>query len=650
MPIDPELKRAIEEVKLRAPIEEVVRELVGDLTKRGKLWEARCPFHEERTPSFKVDPARGTWRCYGACDAGGDVIHFLQEAQNLAFYDALELLAARTGVELPRRRRRREEGEEPALVALASTQAFFEAELRKGEGREALDYLTRRGFTDNTLRAFGLGYAPRAGRMLVEHLRREGGDPAVWERAGILRTSDDGQRYSFFRGRLTIPIRDVAGRTVGFGARRLGAGDEGGPKYINTAETPWFHKGRLIYALDRAIDAVRRGGHLILVEGYTDVMAAHQVGIPTVAAVLGTATTDDHAALVRRAGARRVSLVFDGDAAGRKAAWRALSGLLPLDVDLEVVTLPSGKDPADVLLEEGSEAFLALLEHGSDWFDFIAEGLAELRGRELARETDRALELLDRLPKPVLRDDRLAALAARLGMPTETLREAWRALPERRRAAYREAHEPPVEGLEREAAVAAPPDPRRLAAYETIAGALLVDPGLVPRARPWVARCPSPGLRHVLETVVALFGDDEAELDVGSVMTALGDHPARAHVLTLEDHARRADYPPHQLLDQNIELLGTLDAEEQKRSLRERVAELSARVDGGGDTGQAGDTGDDAAAREELERTLARLGELHRKGATPMGAGVGPDAGRSIEAIDTGISTGEHHAGAAGTG
>jgi len=154
----------------------------------------------------------------------------------------------------------------------------------------------------------------------------------------------------------------------------------------------------------------------------------------------------------------------------------------------------------------------------------------------------------------------------------------------------------------------------------------------------------------VLETVVALFGDDEAELDVGSVMTALGDHPARAHVLTLEDHARRADYPPHQLLDQNIELLGTLDAEEQKRSLRERVAELSARVDGGGDTGQAGDTGDDAAAREELERTLARLGELHRKGATPMGAGVGPDAGRSIEAIDTGISTGEHHAGAAGTG
>ena len=221
-----------------------------------------------------------------------------------------------------------------------------------------------------------------------------------------------------------IPIRTERGTTVAFGGRVVGDAD--GPKYVNTGETTYFHKGRLIYALDRAIDAVRRGGHLVLVEGYTDVMAAHAAGLPQVGAVLGTATTDSHAALVRRAGARRISLVFDGDEAGRRAAWRGLEGLLHLDMTLEVVPMPEGEDPADILMGDGgAEAFSARLETALPWFDFVVETVETKRpegARALALEVDRALELIRRLPRPVEVDGAVVELARRLDIPVQTLR------------------------------------------------------------------------------------------------------------------------------------------------------------------------------------------------------------------------------------
>lgn len=623
MPIDPEFKRAIEDVKLRADLVETVRERLPELRKRGRLWEACCPFHEEKTPSFKVDPAKGTWRCYGACQDGGDVISFVQRDQNLEFRDALELLAARAGVELPRRRGGTRDEDDPGLAALASADRFFQEALRTSEGRAALDYLRSRGLEDNTLQAFGIGYAPRSGQRLVAHAREHGPALGAWLRAGLLKESEGGDPYSFFRGRMIIPIRDVKGRTVGFGARRLDDGERSGPKYINTPETPWFHKGRLIYALDRAIDDVRRGGHLVLAEGYTDVMAAHQVGISTVCAVLGTSTTEDHAALVRRAGARRVSLVFDGDEAGRKAAWRALEGLLPLDVELYVVRLPAGLDPADVMLAEGAQPFLAQLEQAQGWFDFVVEGLQALQGRELAAETDRALGLLDRLGKPVLRDDSMRQLGERLQMPLATLREAWRQLPERRREAsraaaqedsgyrdsgYRGSGQPPMAqpptgpadrpggGHESGEAPNQPVDRRVVEAYKAAAGALLDDPSLVPRVRPWVASCPSPGLRAILEVVLDLFEDEDADIDSNAVMTALGDHPVRRHVPALAEHAGKADYPSHQLLDQSLKFLESHTRQAEIRRLRARIGELQGAADAG-----------DPAAVQEMETTLKRL-------------------------------------------
>ncbi|MCB9915728.1 MAG: DNA primase [Planctomycetes bacterium] len=355
-----DLRRAIEEIKLRAPVEDVVREYVPDLKKRGRLWEACCPFHSEKTPSFKVDPTRGTWHCFGACSEGGDQIAFVERVTGLAFWEALEILADRTGVELPRRGKRGddERREDPTYEVLRRVARFYQECLQSPEGARARAYLAERGLAGDTLGAFGVGYAPASSQAVVDLARRERLPWELLAGAGLARKNDRGRAYDFFRGRLMIPIRDVEGRTVGFGARRLDDA-EGGPKYINTAETELFKKGRLIYGLDLALREARREKHLILVEGYTDVMAAHQVGLTRVGAVLGTSTTDDHARLVRRSGAQRVSLVFDGDDAGRQAARRALAGLLPLELELEVVTLPQGQDPCDLLVNAGAEAFLA---------------------------------------------------------------------------------------------------------------------------------------------------------------------------------------------------------------------------------------------------------------------------------------------------
>ena len=334
LPSDPEFQRALEAIKLRAPVEEVVRERVPDLKRKGNRWWACCPFHDEDTPSFSVSSQLGIWHCFGACSEGGDQISFLQKLDGIGFMDAVEILAARTGVELPRRKQaRRNPLEDAGLAALADVDGFYQRELHSADGRPALAYLRERGLQENTLKAFGVGYAP--GRSSCVRLAQRGDRKAIeaFEAAGLVRRGDDGRPYDFFNQRLTIPIRDLKGRTVGFGARRIDVEgrEERGPKYVNTPETSWFHKGNLIYGLDRAGSAIRRAGHAVLVEGYTDVMAAHQVGIDNVVAVLGTSTTADHAGLLRKHGARRISLLFDGDEAGRKACLKALAGLLPLD-------------------------------------------------------------------------------------------------------------------------------------------------------------------------------------------------------------------------------------------------------------------------------------------------------------------------------
>jgi DNA primase len=587
---DHDFRRAIEEIKLRAPLESIVSETVELKQKGNQLWGC-CPFHEERTPSFKVDPQSDIWYCFGACRKGGDVIKFVQERGNMTFMDALSMLAAQTGVELPRKTPRKTRDNDPGLAALSFAVSFFQSELRRPEGREAREYVESRGFGENAIEAFGLGWAPRASARFMQAARQEKISEQALIDAGLARRSDQraGDVYAFFRGRLMIPIRDERGTTVAFGGRVVGDAD--GPKYVNTSETRYFHKGRVIYALDRALESVRRGGHLVLVEGYTDVIAAHVAGMPNVGAVLGTATTEMHAALVRRAGARRVSLVFDGDEAGRRAAWRGLGGLLPLDIKLEVVPLPEGLDPADVLMgPEGAAAFGARVETGISWFDFVAECVAAKRpdgGREFALEVDRALELFQLLPRPVEIDAAIVDLAAKLDLPADTLREQAKAA-KGHSGARKAARSAPKPAPKREASVTtdqkvpvAPLDPSIRRAYECLIGAAFLDASLIPRLRPWIAQlaagaqpvtpAPAGGLtelndeiqsdspRHGVVSQPGILNPGSAHRDAGSNDAvsnrdqALSEKATLAHIfqtlIDLYDH-EDADITPALLMNQ----------------------------------------------------------------------------------------------------
>jgi len=445
---DHEFTQFIEGVKLRVPVEDAVRERVPELKRAGALFTACCPFHDERTPSFKVDPRRGTWRCYGACGTGGDVLSFVQRFDGLSFMDSLEQLAQQAGLEMPKRKGNRAGDKsryEKLYEALERAERYYGKLLAGESGVGARAYLKERGLGQATIDAFGIGLSPMSGNPLFEFGQREGGEllSALYE-SGLVRKGE-GRSYDFFHGRLMIPIRDARGRTVGFGGRRLDDRVDS-PKYVNTAETPVFHKGRLIYGLDRATKAVRKTRHLVLVEGYTDVMAAHQEGFGHVAAVLGTSTTEDHGGLVRRTGAKRVTLVFDGDEAGRRATFRALEGLLPLQLELDVLRLPAGTDPCDLFIKEGSAAFEKLLENTLDWLGFALDGLQGLNEAKLSEGVDQVLRLVQRLPKPVHREACMTRISEVLELSAEAVRLQAKGLVGRRSGAQLAQKEAPRRG------------------------------------------------------------------------------------------------------------------------------------------------------------------------------------------------------------
>lgn len=616
-----EFRRALEAIKLRAPIEDVVRERVPALKKAGALWVACCPFHDERTPSFKVDPRRGTWRCYGSCGTGGDVIGFVEKSDNVPFREAVEILAARCGVDLPKKSgasREREEQLDPLRAALEFACRFYRGELKSSEGRASAKYLADRGLDASTAEAFAIGHAPAGGQALVHALRSANVPFEAAERAGLVRRTDQGRAYDFFRGRLVIPIRDVHGAVVGFGARRLDDRDESGPKYINTAETELFHKGRLVYALDRALPEVRKRGHVVLVEGYTDVMAAHQCGVGNVVAVLGTATTEDHAALLRRTGARRISLVFDGDDAGRKAAWRALNGLLHLELEIDVVGLTGGVDPCDLCVKDGARGFNAELEMARPWFEFVCDGLGELRGLELAREVDRVLELFGRIAKPVHREARILELADRVRMSPESLRAQAAT-----QSGARRPRPTVVRDAQQAVAESAPPvapapsatalrEQRELKlAFEELVGALLVDPALAPVVESCLEHCPEPDLVRIADSVLSLREEDADVIDESAVLTRLADDPARTHVVRLAEHVRRAEadeWTPARFVEFQIRRVREIVA---KRAVREQYVQLRAREAALAESGDP-----HAAAHDPDAIALARSLGAARAGAS----------------------------------
>ncbi|MGE0484369.1 MAG: DNA primase [Gammaproteobacteria bacterium] len=323
------------------------------LRKAGRDFQALCPFHGEKTPSFTVSREKQFYHCFG-CGAHGSAIGFLMQHRNLEFVEAVEELAAAAGMEVPREaRRERSSGGRELYGVLERARAFYEQQLRRGTGRErAVDYLKGRGITGEVAKTFRLGFAPDGWRNLHDALTTDGVDAGLLDRAGLTLKRERGGYYDRFRDRIMFPIHDRRGRVIGFGGRVI---DQGEPKYLNSPETDVFHKGRELYGLHEALQA-GKPNTLIVVEGYMDVIALHQHGLTHAVATLGTAVTGDHLDLLFRQ-VPEVVFCFDGDAAGRRAAWKALEVALPRmagNRQVRFAFLPDGHDPDTAVREYGA--------------------------------------------------------------------------------------------------------------------------------------------------------------------------------------------------------------------------------------------------------------------------------------------------------
>ena len=362
---------SVERVRSAADILEVVSAHT-ELRRRGARYLGLCPFHDERTPSFSVDPSANLYYCFG-CQAVGDVFGFLQEKEGLDFRQSVEQLADRYGVELtyespdPQDEARRR-GRDRLHELLTKTAAFYARYLWEStEAAKARGYLEGRGLGREVLSEFEVGFSPSAWDRVLKRALQSGFSEQELHDSGLAQKGRRGGFYDRFRGRIMFPLRDARGRVVGFGARAMRESQP--PKYVNSPESPVYHKGRSLFGIDLARPHATRMGEVIVVEGYTDVLALHQAGIRNSVASMGTALTDEQVGELARL-ARLVLLAFDADRSGQEAMLRVQRSAGSRRLDLKVVRLPDDKDPCDLLQEEGSQAFLARLKGASSFLEF----------------------------------------------------------------------------------------------------------------------------------------------------------------------------------------------------------------------------------------------------------------------------------------
>ena len=395
------------------------------LKRKGKEYSACCPFHDERTASFFVSPTKQFYHCFG-CNAHGTAISFLMHYDRLEFRDAIEVLSQRAGLSIPadeHGKPRRDQSELDALYStLASESHFFKESLLKNQ--LALDYLSKRGIDQRICDLFGLGYAPNEYHALSQALGKTSQQQKLLERCGLLSKNDRGHSYDKFRNRLIFPIPDRRGRTIAFGGRLISA--DNGPKYLNSPETAIFHKGKELYGLWHVRQANQRLQRLVVVEGYMDVLALFQFGLSYAVATLGTATTSEHVELAFR-NADSIYFCFDGDTAGRKAAWKALEAALPRlreERQAYFLFLPENADPDSILRQEGKECFEDRLQQALPLSRFFFETLS----RDIALQTldgkarlyERARPLLARIPDGAFSDLMLQHLTELTGLGTKS--------------------------------------------------------------------------------------------------------------------------------------------------------------------------------------------------------------------------------------
>lgn len=423
-------------VRERTPIEEVVAARVT-LRRVGSGLSGLCPFHDESSPSFNVSPNRGLYHCFG-CGEGGDVIAFVQKTEGLSFVEAVEKLADKAGIEL------RYLGADPSyqapppgqrarlLDAHRVAQAFYLPLLHTADGAElGRKYLEERGFTDADITSFEIGYAPKEFDGLLKTLKAKGFTEEEAVLSGLAVKNDNGKVYDRFRGRLVWPIRDQTGEIIGYGARRLSEDDKG-PKWLNTPETPIYHKSEVLYGIDRARKAIAADRVAVIVEGYGDVMAMHLSGVPYAVATCGTAFGESHTKVVRRLlrddTGGRVIFTFDGDEPGQKAALRAFKENNKFASQTYVAIAPDNMDPLDLRLQRGDDAVRALVASAVPLVEFVLKStmksfdLASSEGRTNALRT--LAPIVGDIKDPVLRAEYVRQVAGWLALPEHSVSQA----------------------------------------------------------------------------------------------------------------------------------------------------------------------------------------------------------------------------------
>ncbi len=408
----------IDDLKTRADLVRII-EPYAPLKKKGANWMGCCPFHQEKTPSFSVNPAKGFYKCFG-CAKGGNCFTFVMEMEGLNFPEAIKRVAEISGVPLPepiddkkyeQNKKRREEKKEIADQVIELNKyalEFWEHHLSENNphSKAAREYLEKREISIETQKAFHIGFAPDSWDALMSLLKEKGADEKLIEQSGLVSINEEKKRvYDRFRGRIMFPVLDIKGNPIAFGARILAQGE---PKYLNSPETPAYIKGEHLYGLFQSKEEIRQKKFAILVEGYLDLIALYQYGIKNTAASLGTAFTPEQSKLLGRF-ARRVVINYDGDKAGVKAARRAIETLVKDDFETKVLILPDGNDPDDFLKQNGADAYNHLRGNAFPFLQFVLENLARERNMASPKEKAEAIEdlmpVLSAIKNPIQKRD-----------------------------------------------------------------------------------------------------------------------------------------------------------------------------------------------------------------------------------------------------
>ena len=411
-----------EQVRESNDIAEVIGDAVALRPAGPGRYTGLCPFHNETAPSFHVNAERGFFHCFG-CKESGDVFGFLMKREGVSFTEALHQLARRAGIPIPEADPRKASRDEKFRSANRKALGYYQRALRSEAGARARAYLNKRGLTESAIVEYGLGFAPDAWDDLTTALGKAGFTKAALVEAGLAREARRGSHHDFFRNRLIVPILDSQGRAAGFAGRSL---DGSEPKYINSPDSPVYRKRSVLYGLHRARSTIRRERSAVLFEGYFDCLSAWQAGIAGAVAVCGTALTPDHAKLLA-AQAREIVLAFDADAGGRRATLASLPILLEAQLRVRVVPLAAGRDPDDVIREEGGAFFRDAIRQAPGFVEFLVDAALErakaAAGGGRAAAAREVIQVIARAPSPLDREEWLAEAAGPLGFSLESARE-----------------------------------------------------------------------------------------------------------------------------------------------------------------------------------------------------------------------------------